>query len=171
MAKGVSVTCTKFEVPGGIAIVCSRGSNRARACAFCGASVRQYVLCDFPLRGKKAGATCSKPACTKCATSIGADKDLCPPHARYAREHGIEKLLGSPKVAELVEDDFGGDVALDLAEQEGGAGYVPPRKFRDLADWTEFFTERAAIGEYERGMSRERAEAEARELAGPRSSK
>lgn len=165
------MTCTPIRLEGGgVAIVCSRGTSRARACAFCGTSTRDYLLCDFPLRGKKAGATCSKPACKRCATSIGPDKDLCPPHARYAREHGVEELLGSTKIEALVEEDFGGDIALDVVEGAAidGAPYVPPPKFKTLEAWREFFEERAAIGEYERGMSREASEAEARELAGPR---
>jgi hypothetical protein len=128
------------------------------------------LLCDFPLRGKKAGATCSKATCGRCVTAIGPNRDLCPPHARYAREHGLEALLGSEVIAKFLEDDFGGDVALDAIEQNAtdGAAYVPPPKFKTLAAWTEFYEERAAIGEYEGGLSREAAERQALELAGPR---
>jgi hypothetical protein len=39
---------------------------------------------------------------------------------------------------------------------------------RTVAECDEYYSERAAIGEYERGMSREEAEAAARIMAGPR---
>jgi hypothetical protein len=45
--------------------------------------------------------------------------------------------------------------------------HAAERWWRDLADWREHFEERAAIGEYERGMSRAEAEEAARVLAGP----
>lgn len=38
----------------------------------------------------------------------------------------------------------------------------------DEHDWDEYFEERAAIGEFERGMTRAEAEKAARKLAGPR---
>lgn len=159
------MTCRTLEVPGGIAIVCSRGQSRGRDCAFCGTFSKSYVLCDFPLRGKKAGATCSKPACEKCATSVGENRDFCPPHARYHREHGLDVKL----IAEG-EDDFGGTVALDALEV---AGAPAPQiwKAKTMAEWTEFYEERAAIGEFVGGISREAAERQALELAGPRPKK
>jgi hypothetical protein len=55
------------------------------------------------------------------------------------------------------------------AKDEAGSFAPPPKPFRarDRADWLEYYTERAAIGEYERGMDRTLAEYSARELAGP----
>lgn len=44
---------------------------------------------------------------------------------------------------------------------------APRFRPRDLADWREFFTERAAIAEYVGGMLRDDAEALAADLAGP----
>lgn len=187
------MTCTKIPVAGGVAFVCTRGaSTRARDCAFCGTSTRDYKLCDFPLRGKRAGATCSKPMCGKCATSIGENRDLCPPHVRMAREHKLDLAL----LAEA-EGDAGKQVALDQLEQNGAPVQprdrnkaVSPIKWRQrkaaaidagrlgptspgvivtaVADWYEFLEERAAIGEYLGGLSRGAAEQQARELAGPR---
>lgn len=177
------MTCTKVPVAGGVAIICTRGpSARARDCAFCGVATKDYKLCDFPLRGKRAGATCSKPMCAKCATSIGENRDLCPPHVKMARDHGLDLALLDEK-----QGDAGKQVALDQLEQAGAPvaprarnQAVKPRiKFRQrvrhdgaiisaVADWQEYLTERAAIGEYERGMTREDAEREAREIAGAR---
>lgn len=69
-------------------IVCSRGP-RPKKCAHC-----DHVgtrLCDFPVdfvlaHGPKAGQrvkrTCDAPVCPCHATSIGPDRDLCPPHAK-----------------------------------------------------------------------------------------
>lgn len=185
------MTCTKIPLAGGVAFVCTRGaSTRARDCAFCGTSTRDYKLCDFPLRGKRAGATCSKPMCTKCSTSIGENRDLCPPHMRMAREHNLDlALLAEP------QGDAGKQVALDQLEQNGAPiaprernkVFASPIKFRQrkvttgvpyavartffvsaAEDWTEYIEERAAIGEYLGGLSREAAERQARELAGPR---
>ncbi len=177
------MTCTVIPVQGGVAIVCSRGQGtRARDCAFCGVNARDYKLCDFPLRGKRAGATCSKPMCGKCATSIGDNRDLCPPHVKMARDHNLDLTLLAQN-----QGDAGKQVALDQLEQAGAPvtpkarnqAVKPDIKFRQrvrsdggiitaVSDWQEFLTERAAIGEYERGMTRADAEQAARELAGAR---
>ena len=44
----------------------------------------------------------------------------------------------------------------------------PTFRPRTVAEWDEYVSERAAIGEYERGMSRAEAEEAARIMAGPR---
>ncbi len=61
------------------AIICSHG-RRAPKCRFCDRTSAK--LCDFLLIGSKAGKTCDAPLCDRCATSVGPDRDLCPPHAR-----------------------------------------------------------------------------------------
>jgi len=66
---------------GGVIIACSRGQQRQR-CA-CGRPADR--LCDYPLRGAKAGQTCSRPICSRCATRVGPNRDYCPAHARMAR--------------------------------------------------------------------------------------
>jgi hypothetical protein len=74
--------CRRIALPGvGFAIVCGPRPRR-RACKFCGDLVDDVVLCDWKLTGTKAGKTCSAPCCRRCAASVGADKDLCPPHKR-----------------------------------------------------------------------------------------
>lgn len=66
---------------GATAIVCTRGERRHR-CKECGhAASRQ---CDYPLRGKASGRTCSAYLCARCAVVVGPDRDYCPPHARLA---------------------------------------------------------------------------------------
>lgn len=172
------MTCTRLALDDGtVAIVCHR-REPARPCAFCGAPTR--TLCDFPLRGKRAGATCNKRVCEKCATVIGKDRDLCPPHARMAREYGLDLALLAAE-----QGDAGAQVALDQLEERGApvspkarAEAMRPMKFRQRAgpdraivsaaeDWREYLVERAAIGEYLGELTREEAERQARELAGP----
>jgi hypothetical protein len=55
---------------------CRRGGAVTRC--KCGRSAT--ARCVQPLRGPKAGATCDRPLCDRCANAAG----LCPPHARMA---------------------------------------------------------------------------------------
>lgn len=159
------MSCNTIDLGGGdFAIVCTRGGARERAkCDFCGVHIHAR-LCDFPLRGKKSGRTCSKRMCIQCTkvheTFGEAPIDLCPPHARFVEETGGNIDL-------LCDMEAGGSVFLDELEERGK---VPPTmwKPRDLADWLEAWNERAAIGEYERGMTCEEAEREAYVHVGPR---
>lgn len=64
-------------MPGGAAIACSREPRRE--CSSCGAWVKDGVLCDYVFKG---GKTCDRHCCRKCATSVGENRDYCPPHAR-----------------------------------------------------------------------------------------
>jgi len=80
--------CTRIVIPGGVAIICSRGGRR-RYCVVCGRLAG--FLCDFPLAGKKNGRTCSRPLCERCkrsqapALSPGDSLDYCPTHDELAR--------------------------------------------------------------------------------------
>lgn len=77
--------CEKVDLGGGnFAIVCGRRSGREKRCKWCEKVATK--LCDFPLRGEKAGKTCDAPMCKDCATKWGIDKDLCPPHARLVEK-------------------------------------------------------------------------------------
>lgn len=76
------MACTRTLVPGGVVWTCTRGFDNKVACKFCGTRVDAVVLCDWKLKGEKAGQTCSAAMCRKCATRVGDDKDLCPPHNR-----------------------------------------------------------------------------------------
>lgn len=73
--------CKTIDLGGGnFAITCTRG-RRPNLCQVC--KLRPLdVLCDYPLRGAKAGKTCDRKLCRACATNVGANKDLCPPHAK-----------------------------------------------------------------------------------------
>lgn len=71
--------CQPISGPGGMTgFICSRGP-RAKPCCICGKPSSR--LCDFPLRGAKAGRTCDRPLCAGCAVHVGPDRDLCPAHA------------------------------------------------------------------------------------------
>lgn len=77
--------CSTRALPdGGYAIICSRGSNPQRTCVVCHRGERSALirLCDYPLRGEKAGQTCDRPICAAHAYRVGPDTDLCPAHAR-----------------------------------------------------------------------------------------
>jgi hypothetical protein len=59
------------------ATVCG-GHRMRKRCAFCSTG---YVekLCDFPV-GRR--GTCDAGICTRCAKSVGPDRDFCPRHAK-----------------------------------------------------------------------------------------
>lgn len=78
------MTCRFIELaPGSHLVICSRGVH-VRRCRTCGAPSTK--LCDFPLRGEKAGQTCDVPLCDRCAVSQGVNRDYCPPHARLVEK-------------------------------------------------------------------------------------
>lgn len=77
--------CRPITLPGGVTgLVCSRGRARTKPCVECGEP--GDLLCDFPLKGRKAGSTCSRPICTRCSSSKpdgkGDSHDLCRAHAQ-----------------------------------------------------------------------------------------
>lgn len=74
--------CRYFPVPGGVAIVCGPRPRR-HACADCGKPAS--LQCDYPLRGTKAGKTCSRHVCSTCAVHVGDETDFCQVHARAER--------------------------------------------------------------------------------------
>ncbi len=84
--------CETFRFPGGgTAIVCSRGRQVRKKCVGCGKPAT--LLCDYPLQGKRAGKTCDRPICAKCATKVpGVETsehdpfNLCPQHKDKASE-------------------------------------------------------------------------------------
>lgn len=83
------MTCKKITTGDGVIIIaCSR--TRARPCRECGRG-KATKLCDFPLKGSKAGSTCDAPLCAKCSVVIQVEKsnvdsvDLCPARARVHR--------------------------------------------------------------------------------------
>lgn len=70
-------------LPGVTMIVCRRGARpRAAPCDLAGCNREHTKLCDFPLRGKRAGATCDAKICDAHATQVGPGRDYCPAHAR-----------------------------------------------------------------------------------------
>ncbi len=81
------MTCTKIDLGNGaVAIVCSRGRKPGPPCRTCGSD--SPYLCDFPLKGRAAGRTCSAPMCEKHRHSLGPNVDYCPTHARMHAEQG-----------------------------------------------------------------------------------
>jgi len=76
-----------FKTPeGGTVIVCVRGKQPAR-CSIPGCPNRAPFLCDWKLRGVKAGKTCDKALCASHTKKVAPDKDLCPAHAEEWNTH------------------------------------------------------------------------------------
>jgi hypothetical protein len=71
---------------------CTRG-QRAKPCRQCGRPSTK--LCDYPLRGAKAGKTCDVPMCSRCATTVGRSGsdtiDYCRVHAEMRAKSQGEK--------------------------------------------------------------------------------
>lgn len=104
--------CEPFRLGDGVTgIICSRGQRRTK-CVVC-KTRPSTKLCDFPLSGKKAGQTCDRALCDKCAvkqgdvTRLEADRsfstpairtvasadtvDYCPTHAELSKK--VEEQL------------------------------------------------------------------------------
>jgi len=108
------MTCTPIYQNGKrIGFICSRGRSRTKPCVECGSPSTK--LCDFPLKGKRAGKTCDRPLCDACAvtqpnvthietktphfteTPSTDTFDLCPAHARATEEQrATESLFTDP---------------------------------------------------------------------------
>lgn len=65
-------------------ITCRRSALRVR-CSIEGCIREHTKLCDFPLKGRKAGKTCDKKLCDEHATKVGPDRDCCPAHASLTK--------------------------------------------------------------------------------------
>lgn len=76
--------CNPVDLGGGaFAIACTRG-RRPIICVHCGRPGNR--LCDFPLTGAKAGKTCDRPLCAKCAVRRKPGIDYCQVHAGMVEE-------------------------------------------------------------------------------------
>lgn len=79
--------CHHVKLPGGVtAIVCGSRRLSGKPCVGCGRPSTK--LCDYPMRGVKAGQTCSRPVCDKCAVHQDPDVDFCPTHGRMLTAEG-----------------------------------------------------------------------------------
>ncbi len=78
-------------------IICTHG-RRAPKCKFCVKTSTK--LCDFPIHGSKKGKTCDPPMCDNHATSVGEDRDFCPPHSKQEEL----QLESAERSAEMAND-------------------------------------------------------------------
>lgn len=77
------MTCTPINLGNGVtAIVCTRGERRHR-CKECGSNAT--AQCDYPLRGRATGRTCSIYLCARCKV-VSGELDYCRVHARIAEQ-------------------------------------------------------------------------------------
>lgn len=79
--------CSVIRLPGGGTAIIKHSKRPTKPCAVC-ARGRGEKLCDFPLTGGKAGKTCNRPLCDRCATHVEPDTDYCPTHARMVGAEG-----------------------------------------------------------------------------------
>jgi hypothetical protein len=70
--------CYAFKIGNATGFICTP-RERSKPCKYCGRPSSK--LCDYPLRGAKAGKTCDIPMCDRCATHIDPDSDYCKAHA------------------------------------------------------------------------------------------
>ena len=69
-------------LPGFTMITCRRGRRGRAPCDVAGCGKDHSKLCDFQLRGAKAGETCDAKLCEIHATPVGDGRDYCPAHVR-----------------------------------------------------------------------------------------
>jgi hypothetical protein len=74
------MACEHITDKHGTTFICCGSRRRPPKCKFC--SKPSTKLCDFPIHGSKKGKTCDAPICDDHATSVGEDRDFCPPHSK-----------------------------------------------------------------------------------------
>lgn len=84
------MTCERIPLKNGVIFICSRTPAVKKRCK-CGAIA--VKLCDYPLRGKKAGQTCDRPLCAKCATQLDTVCDM-------TEERELQKHIDSYRTEE-----------------------------------------------------------------------
>lgn len=75
------MTCERFEFPGGVATICSRG-RRTKPVPPCACGNPATHACDYSLGSRK---TCSRSLCERCRVQMDKGKDFCPAHAEMDR--------------------------------------------------------------------------------------
>lgn len=151
------MTCRTVDFGNGItAIVCDRGRKPAK-CTAC--KERPHTrLCDFPLKGDRAGKTCSVRLCDRCAVRVADNVDLCPPHARVDRGEALDVTIvggGRATRAVMPNDEVRSWVRSEL-EREVRAWCED--RFVDVDEVLEFWEERAAIRQFDGGTPKWAAE-------------
>lgn len=104
--------CERVSFPGGgTAFVCRSGRQPMAQCS-CGAPAT--LVCDYPLKGEKAGKTCDRDICRACAASQGPNIDWCPAHARLPQERTVTEL-----VVATARISYGGPDRIDVTRKSG----------------------------------------------------
>lgn len=87
-----------------VGFACSRGSRHKRTCAYC--KVREAtLLCDEPLRGARAGKTCSGALCVGCATQVDVNVHVCPPHRREREQRAQKAADADAWLSQLIAEE------------------------------------------------------------------
>lgn len=78
---------------GATGFMCGTGLRDTKPCGEPGCSDPSVALCDWPLAGKRAGRTCSRPLCARHRAlqppnPDGSQRDYCPAHHRLSQAQG-----------------------------------------------------------------------------------
>jgi hypothetical protein len=86
------MACKVTDLGGGNFAVLCGPRQRSKPCSVPHCRGHVERLCDYPIAGRKAGATCSAGICARHATKVAVrdllgdrELDYCPPHARLAQ--------------------------------------------------------------------------------------
>lgn len=83
--------CIERRIPGGVAIICTRGgAHRRTRCYACQAP--HEALCDWPTGD---GQTCDRKLCGQHRSRQGGDVDYCPEHARESAGREPNRVSGT----------------------------------------------------------------------------
>jgi hypothetical protein len=98
--------CERIKLPDGtFAIVCS-SRRRRPSCSAPGCNAPSEFQCDFPLKGRASGRTCSKHLCRAHRVQIDGPEmsvDLCLPHADLVHS-GQASIQAVPKAVADADD-------------------------------------------------------------------
>lgn len=120
MGRRSPVPCEPIDLGDGVrGFICSRG-RRAKPCGVVGCTNPSVALCDYPLSGHRAGATCDRPLCQKhrCtqipragvkAARPGDPIDYCPTHDELARGDATTPKGAEAGVARGAQLSLGAD--------------------------------------------------------------
>jgi hypothetical protein len=98
--------CDRLDLEDGTsAWICTSGRARPKPCSSCGAPA--HYQCDFPLAGKRAGATCDRFLCERCRRPQGTRPIPNDPtvfaQAGVLPEHAARVAAKSPRALETID--------------------------------------------------------------------
>lgn len=80
------MACRTLIAGDGIFAISCGGRQTAKRCSTPNCTGTQVALCDYPVHRAGKDGTCDKSMCATHRTTVGEDRDYCPPHVRRAAE-------------------------------------------------------------------------------------